>query len=584
MGIVTPHASRSVCDYQVRLWCAALVCLLAASPPALVKGERAASSETSVSDQHYRIELNVNYRAASFTGRAAVRFRNATRSDLESIYFHLYPNVGLEEEAAAWLKVQRVRLEARELRFSLKSRGAVLKVELPVKLEPGRSLELTLDFTGSVPRVQREETSLLAHFLQEVSDAMSDERLPRDARDIFFAAEQAMLLGCFYPMLATRQVLSSDYSLAAGAGGIVFSDVADYEVVVRTDEPVMAIASAQGGLGQEAGRAAPPRPAAPGREHRFRGEQLRGFALVLGERFKAVEKRVGQVQVVSYFQEGDERLGRKTLEIAARAVEIFTAAFGLYPYPALQIIELPMPAGYSGIDFPGIVALARAYYIDFDDPQAARLPGLVREQADLIQAALEFTLAHGAAHQWWGGVIGSDPQRTPYLDEALASYSAAYYYEAAYGRAAGETAIEQQLRAPYHAYRMLGGADLEVEKPAKEFRSSLQYTAIVQGKGAMLFAALRQELGDERFFAALSYYYRTHRFQIVTPDHLRYAFLAGANDPRPVRQLFQRWIKEKRGDEDLGAPEIALLQPPSSKVRALGRIFARIGRTAARPF
>src|SRR5262249_15930103 len=155
-----------------------------------------------------------------------------------------------------------------------------------------------------------------------------------------------------------------------------------------------------------------------------------------------------------------------------------------------------------------------------------------------IKSALEFTLAHCLAHQWWGGVIGSDPQRNPYLDEALANYSAAYCYEAAYGRAAGVTAIDQQLRATYQAYRMLGGVDLEVDKSAKDYRSALQYTAIVQAKGALFFAALCKDLGDERFFAALRHYYTANRFQIATPDHLRFTFLASADDHRVVKALF----------------------------------------------
>lgn len=559
-----------------------MVCLLAIPPLSQATEKHPPSAAPSPPRQHYRIEIDVDYHAASFTGREVVRFNNLTRHELESVYFHLYPNVGLEENESPWLTVQRVSVGGRELRFSLKCRSAVLKVDLPYKLEAGKSLDLTLNFSATIPRVQREETSLLAHFLQEVSDAMSDERQPRDARDIFFAGEQAMLIGYFYPMLATRQVLSSDYSLMAGGGGVVLSDVADYEVTVKADSDLVVAAS---GLSVES------KPVARGtaeharREHVYRGEKLRGFALALGEGLKTVEKRVGAVRVVSYFREGDERLGQRMLEIAARATEVYAASFGEYPYPALSVIELPLPAGYSGADFPGMVALAQAYYIDFEAPQAARLPGIVRDQADLIKAALEFTLAHGTAHQWWGGAVGSDPQRSPYLDEALANYSAAYYYEAAYGREAGEQAIEQQLRAPYQAYRLLGGADMEVDKSAKEFRSALQYTAIVQAKAALLLAALRTELGDEHFFAALHYYYQTHRFEIASPDHLRSTFLAGAADQNTVKALFQRWIKEKHGDEDIGGvSELALNTPPGSKARTLGRLFARIGRTAARPF
>jgi aminopeptidase N len=530
----------------------------------------------------YRIEIDLDYNAATFAGREIVRFTNSTREDLDSLIFHLYPNVGLSEEDEPWVTIQRVSANSRELKYNLRNRNSVIKVDLPNKLAAGQSIELALEFAARIPRVQREESSLLAHFLQEVNDAVSEERQLRDARDIFFAGEEAMLLGYFYPVIAARQFQAAEQSLVAGVSGIVFSEVADYEVTVKTDAGVTVLGS---GSSAESKLVSPTEGAPPSQKVQvFRGQNLRGFGIALAERVKSVEQKVGSVRVISYFREGDERLGRKALNIATGAVEAFTNAFGNYPYPLLQVIEMPLPAGYSGIEFPALVALAQAYYIDFDAPRAARLPGVLREQADIIKSSFEFTIAHGVAHQWWGGAVGSDPERSPYLDEALAMYAAAYYHEVAYGKQLGDLIIEQQLSGAYHAYRMLGGVDTEVDKPAKEFKSSLQFTAIVQAKAALMFVWLRKELGDEKFFGALRYYFSSHRLSIANPDHLRYAFLAAADDPRPVRALFQRWLREKHADEDLGSPDLTLLPPPVSKMRSLGRVFVKIGRTAARPF
>lgn len=528
----------------------------------------------------YRIEIDLDYSGAKYKGREIVRYVNSTREELESLNFQLYPNVGLTEEDEPSLLVQRVSLGSRELKFSLRSRNTAIKVDLPSRLAPGKSIELTLDFAARIPRMQREEASLLAHFLHEVNDAVSDENQPRDARDIFFAGEEAMLLGYFYPVLTQRDMQSTDPSLASGVNGIAFSEVADYDVTLKTSDGVTVIGSGAkfGPLPAES------RTSKKMVSYNFRGEKMRGFALALAERVKSIDQKVGSVRVVSYFREGDERLGRRALNIATLAIEAYTKAFGEYAYPILQVIELPLPAGYSGIEFPGLVGLAQAYYIDFDDPQAARLPNVLKEQADVIKSSFEFTLAHGIANQWWGEIVGSDSDRTPYVGEALATFAAAYYHEVAYGKQLGDLIIEQQLRGAYQAYRMLGGIDQEVDKPAKEFRSALQYTAIVQAKGALLFVALRNELGDEQFFDALRYYFKVNSFRIATPENLRYAFLASANDPRPVRALFQRWLKEKHADEDIGTSDLTLLPPPVSKIRTLGRVFIKIGRTAARPF
>jgi aminopeptidase N len=231
-----------------------------------------------------------------------------------------------------------------------------------------------------------------------------------------------------------------------------------------------------------------------------------------------------------------------------------------------------------------MVIVAQAYYLDFDAPEAARLPGVLREQVDIIKSSFEFTIAHGVAKQWWGEAVGSDSERAPYLDEALANFSAAYYHEAVYGKKLGDLIIDQQLRGAYQAYRMLGGVDLEADKPVKDFRNSLQYTAIVQAKGGLLFIALRKELGDERFFDALRLYYSKNSFRVATPETLRTPFISASENPRAAQAIFQRWLKEKRGDEDIGAPDLTLIPPRVSKIRALGRVFVKIGKTAARPF
>lgn len=544
---------------------------------------RQAQTELTLLTPRYRIELDLDYRQATFSGIEIVQVTNFAHEEIDSLLFHLYPNAGLSEEDTPWMTINRVSINGRELRPSLRSRNSVLRVELPAKLALGQSIELKLDFSARIPRVQREEASLLAHFLQEVNDAVSEEKLSRDARDIFFAGEEAMLLSYFYPMLAVKPSQLSEQSLVAGAGGIVFSEAADYEVKITTDEGLTTIGSGIETERKEV-KAQPNANSRPRQTRVFRGEKLRGFGLVVAERVKSVEQHSGKTRVVSYFREGDDRLGKRALDIAVRAIEAYTKAFGNYPYPLLQIAEMPLPAGYSGTEFPALIALAQAYYIDFDAPQSVRLPGVLREQADVIKAAFEFTLAHGVAQQWWGSAVGSDPERAPYVNEALSSYSAAYFHEVAYGKPLGEIVIKQQLNGTYQAYRMLGGIDQEVDKPAKDFRSTLQFTAIVQAKGALLFAALRRELGDEKFFQALKSYYSMQRFRIAMPEQLRGAFLNVADDQRAVRALFQRWLKEKHGDEDIGAPDLTLMSPPVSKIRTLGRVFVKIGKTAAKPF
>jgi len=103
---------------------------------------------------------------------------------------------------------------------------------------------------------------------------------------------------------------------------------------------------------------------------------------------------------------GNERIGQGLIATASNALETYSKIFGAHPYPSLKVVEVPLPASFSGMDLPGMVALADAYLIDFDSKQSD-LPSIVREQRDVIQSALEFTLVHEIAHSWWGGSVGS---------------------------------------------------------------------------------------------------------------------------------------------------------------------------------
>ncbi|MEP7271605.1 MAG: M1 family aminopeptidase [Acidobacteriota bacterium] len=527
----------------------------------------------------YNITLVVNYQAASFTGTEVVAFTNTARESIDAVIFNLYPNLGQEDENKPRLTVSRVRFRERDLAFSLQSRGVVLKVALPGKLATGERAELAIDFAAVIPRVAAEETSLLAHFLEEINDAIGDERADSAAREIFFATDEAVLLGYFFPLLASNVSQDLDRLPAAGVKSAICAEIANYRVRVSVENGITVV-----GSGEVVDRSVARGEGLGGRQLvEFRAANLRSFALVLGEHLKPMERKTSATTITGFFQPGSEKVGQRILELAARAVDVFSRAFGPYSGPTLKVVELPLPASFSGIDLPGMVVLAHAYFVDFDSPQP-HLPSIVRSQADVIKSALEFTLAHEIAHQWWGGIVGSDPQRSPFLDESLAQFSAVYLYESIEGVELAETVIEQQVRGTYFTYRMFGGSDIEVERPLRDLRSRLQYAAITQAKGAFFLLEMRRQMGDEKFFAALRDYINENRYTISSPEKLKSALLAASSDPRLLRASMRRWLEEKHADEDIGNPTTTLLPQGNTGMRKLGRLFVWIGRAAARPF
>ena len=546
----------------------------------------------------YRIDLDLDYPRGTYTGRQTFEWTNRGGGSVDYLEFSLYPNVGatvgsgigsnsvaggsspVGENGFTVLEVLEVTAPGRQIKTSIRLKRTVLRVDFDERIENGQRVVLHFRFKGAIPRVQREETSLLAHFMQEVNDALEEERVPVDARDVFFAGEEAILLGYFHPLLIVRPQNLGEVRFPVGLSRLVLTGVADYEVAVEIRGGPADLDLFSSGRAVRSGMSE-----GRSRIYHFAGEARRGFAIAIAEKLRRLEGQYGRTKVVSWHRDPDGRQGQRVLEMVGEALLVYRDLFGEYPYETLHVVEFPVTAGYSAIDLPGMIVLPQAYYVDLN---AARLPGVIREQADVIRASFELNVSQAVARQWWGRVVGIDGERAPLVAESLSLFAALHYHERRYGAALAESIIRQYVRGAYQAHRILGGLDMEADKPLRDFSNGLEYAAIVQAKGALMLFALREQLGAEQFHSILRDVYRQHAAGMLTGEGFRQSLLARSGDSRPVRMLLQRWLKERRGDEDIGTPELAQDPGPVSKFRSLGRIFlkigVKIGKRAARPF
>ena len=598
-----------------------------AAPPPAAKIERA----------RYRIELRLDFDARTFVGAERVRWTNRDTRPASVLYFHLYANARAGDPAAnaprangaggaapvasddePRVEVTRVRAAGETpapLAFALEDRSTVLRVSLRDAVAPGASVEVEIEFKGSVPAIDPDETSLPSHVMQQFGAALRDTREARGARDTNSLSRGVMLLGAFYPVLAAREGPDWQRDVRPSVGDLLHAEAADYDVEVSAARDVSVFASGEArgettaptsaspaqpaAAATTANQAAatttttqPAGPAGPvGRPtaRRFAGENLRSFVVLAGRNLQSAERAAGGVRVRSIWAREHEKTGRRVLDVAARAAEIFTARFGPAPYPSITVAEAPLVAGTGSAEFSALSVIASAYYVDFDSPAVRNLPEIVREQRASVEDSLEFAVAHMVAHQWWGGAVGSDPAREPVLDEALAHWSALLYYREAHGAERAAEASEDQLKGVYEIYRTFGGEDLPADREAREYRNSFQYAAVVAAKGALLFAALEKLLGPERLFTALRRYHEANRFEVAELDDLRGAFVAEAPVAarRSVTRTFARWLSQRHGDEDIAPPntqlaseiglavERGVAQPQGNRFSRLGKFFWR---------
>jgi hypothetical protein len=233
----------------------------------------------------------------------------------------------------------------------------------------------------------------------------------------------------------------------------------------------------------------------------------RDFALALSRDYLTVSKQIGDTTVTSYYWRGHEEGGRRALEFAADALEVYGTRFGRYPYTELDVAETSFTilGAPGGMEFPGIVFISS----DFYRPQS------------LFASQLEVVVAHEVAHQWWYGVVGNNQVDEPWLDEAFATYASIIYFQDQGNPGAAELAYWSQAVLPYQLVQMLGG-DAPLQRSLLDYDKDLiTYQSIVYSKGALFLARLRELLGDEAFFTLLQHHYETHRYGLLAPDDFR---------------------------------------------------------------
>jgi hypothetical protein len=184
---------------------------------------------------------------------------------------------------------------------------------------------------------------------------------------------------------------------------------------------------------------------------------------------------------------------RYALHTAADAVTLFEELYGTYPHARLVLVQGDFP---DGMEFSGLVFVGEAWFKAWK--------GTPDDWLTLITV-------HEVAHQWWYGLVGNDQGNAPYVDEALAVYSEFLFLERFYPEYA---AWWWGFRVD--AYDPTGYVDSTVY----DFYSVRSYINAVYLRGALMLDAVRQELGDEAFFAWLRRYAWDMQGRVATPADL----------------------------------------------------------------
>ncbi|MEE2709501.1 MAG: M1 family aminopeptidase [Gemmatimonadota bacterium] len=225
------------------------------------------------------------------------------------------------------------------------------------------------------------------------------------------------------------------------------------------------------------------------------------------------------------------------IDLVDEALPFYTAMFGEYPYPKLEIIQIPDSYEF-GQGLPSMLMLWGLYFrkdfiLDRDLPASRYFN---------MQQFFRGFLAHELAHQWWGNVVIPRTYRDTWLSEGMATYAADLFIEQTDGREAFQEMLKNHMEQALNADKE--GA-ISLGARLKGF-----YQPIVYEKSAMVLHMLRQVCGDEQFFTIVKRFYHDAYNRAVGTDDFRKVVEEVTREN--MAWFFDQWIY------DVGYPKYRL--------------------------
>ena len=215
--------------------------------------------------------------------------------------------------------------------------------------------------------------------------------------------------------------------------------------------------------------------------------------------------------------------GAKTaLDVAIEAFKLYDERYAPYPYTEFDIVSTPTYA--LGIEYPGVIAITDRIY---------DMSGTLSGSPNSVM--MEATVAHEAGHQWFYNLVGNDQLDEPWLDESLTQFVTWQYFADRYG-SSGASGFEQSLRS---RWARVDNQAIPIGLPVADYEGTA-YGAIIYGRGALFFEALRNEMGVDTFDAFMKDYTTSNEWGISTTDSMKQ--LAEKDCGCDLSNLYKKWV------------------------------------------
>ncbi len=447
----------------------------------------------------YEIKLAYDDQENKLAGEMSVNYVNNTGVELNHVCFHLYPNAfreGSNQGVVSLANYNRayyngksygdIEITSSNYGYSLIGDDEnILKVELSSPLAPNEDVNINLEFETTLPEINHR----------------------------IGVGENTINFGNAVPILCVYENGAFDLNGYNSNGDPFYSEISNYSVkIVFSEKYVIAATGEKVSESVEDGN----------KVVSFNAEKVRDFVFVLSENFNVISSNVGDTTINYYYY--DDENPEKSLQTSVLSVQTFSNLFGDYPYNVLNVVEASFVHG--GMEFPNLVLIS-----------------------DNLANYETYTtvIIHEIAHQWWYGVVGNDQFNYGWLDEGLAEFSTALFYDINQEYNTSRSQITLRNQSNYNVFEkiytsVLGDVDTSFNRALNEFSNEQEYVYTAYVKAYLMHDTLYEFLGEKTYIKCLKYYYKNNMYKTVTPQDMIECFekVSGKN----LQTFFYSWFED----------------------------------------
>lgn len=420
-----------------------------------------ADDDTTSTHPRYHLNVSLNYADHKLKVAQTIAYTNTTGAALSNLPLLVPPAYHQDTFLLTFLQIDPVYSKT-----TVRMEGAQIRFLLNPVLDPGETINLTLNFVLQIPQ----------------------------GKGTLGYTRRQMLLADWYPIIP---------HYLEGRGWLINppSTVGEYLVYplinisvnlqIAPPDPNLVVA------------ASAPLHAQEENCYQYSSENVRNFSLAVSPFYQRRTRNNQVVTVEVYTFPEHSELGDRTADLALQAWGTFTEIYGDNQRQFLSVVEADIE---DGLECDGLFYLSDWYFETADETP---------------KNYFELLVVHETSHQWFYGLVHNDQANEPWLDESLATYSELLFFETNHPEL-----VEWWWDFRVWSFERSGAVNGSIY----DFNEYRPYINAVYLHGAAYLQTVRDHMGDTAFFDFLLTYTQTGQEDFLRDADFFFSLLAQATD------------------------------------------------------